>query len=98
MTSAERTLAYTKINGKKGRDINIDPPKNWPHSGAIQLKNVSLWHYQDGPKVLKNLNFKISSMEKIDIAARTGARKSSLIAALMRLAEADGEIFHSLQF
>ena len=92
MTSAERTLAYTKINAEKGRDINKDPPENWPHSGAIQFKNVSLWHYEDGPKVLKSLNFNISSMEKIGIAGRTGAGKSSLIAALMRLAETDGEI------
>ena len=92
MTSAERTLVYTRIKAEKGRDVNENPPKNWPHAGAIQFNNVSLWHYKNGPKVLKNLNFDINGSEKIGIAGRTGAGKSSLVAALLQMAETDGEI------
>ena len=92
MTSAERTLAYTKIKAEKGRDVNEEPPKNWPHAGAIQFKDVSLWHYEKGPKVLKNLTFDIKASEKIGIVGRTGAGKSSLVAALFQTAVTDGEI------
>lgn len=92
MTSAERTLAYTKLNAEKGRDAKNKPPSGWPRTGTIQFKNVSLSHYEGGPNILRNLSFDIKSTEKIGIAGRTGAGKSSLVAALMQMAETDGEI------
>ena len=92
MTSAERTLAYTKIKSEKGREVHEKTPKNWPYSGAIQFEDVSLWHYEQGSKVLTNLTFDINGSEKIGIAGRTGAGKSSLVAALAQIAVTDGEI------
>lgn len=92
MTSAERILAYTEIVAEKGREIEEQPPKEWPESGNIHFKNVSLRHYKEGPKVLKNLSFEINKYEKIGIVGRTGAGKSSLVAALMRIAETEGSI------
>ena len=86
MTSAERTLAYSKTQSKaeKGRDAKNKPPSGWPRTGTIQFnKNVSLSHYESGPNVLRNLSFDIKSTEKIGIAGRTGAGKSSLVAVLM---------------
>lgn len=93
MTSAERTLAYTKIEPEKGQDISSRPPKGWPNHGRIHFRDVSLRHYKDGPKALRNLTFEINASEKIGIAGRTGAGKSSVVAALIRLSESDGEIF-----
>ena len=92
MTSAERALAYTRIEPERGQDVSKPPPKNWPRAGEIEFRDVSLSHYTGGPNVLKNISFKINSSEKIGIAGRTGAGKSSLVAALMSLAETGGEI------
>ena len=92
MTSAERALEYTRIQPESGQNSPKTPPENWPNMGQIVAKDVSLWHYNGGPLVLKNITFKINVSEKIGIVGRTGAGKSSLIAALMRLAETRGEI------
>ena len=92
MTSAERVLEYTRIQPESGQNSPQNPPENWPNMGEIVAKDVSLWHYHTGPLALKNITFKINASEKIGIAGRTGAGKSSLIAALMRLAETRGEI------
>ncbi|KAH0544122.1 hypothetical protein KQX54_000764 [Cotesia glomerata] len=44
------------------------------------------------PPVLKNLNFTIEPREKIRTVGRTGVEKSSLISALFRLADIEGNI------
>ena len=92
MTSAERVLNYTRIQPESGQNLPKSPPENWPNTGEIVAKDVSLWHYHGGSLALKNITFKINAAEKIGIAGRTGAGKSSLIAALMRLTETRGEI------
>ena len=92
MTSAERVLAYTRIKPERGQDEPKTPPENWPHAGVIEFKDVSLSHSSNGPNALKNISFKITQSEKIGIAGRTGAGKSSVAAALMRLAKTQGEI------
>ena len=91
--SAERALAYTRIPPERGHDLSDSVPESWPNAGGIEFRDVSLWHYTGGPKVLKNISFKINPSEKIGITGRTGAGKSSLVAALMRLAETGGNIF-----
>ena len=40
MTSAERALAYTRIQSEQ--DFPETPPENWPNAGEIEMKNVSL--------------------------------------------------------
>lgn len=92
MTSAERILAYTEIVPERGREIKEMPPKEWPETGVIRFDHVSLRHYKDGPTVLKDLSFEINPSEKIGIVGRTGAGKSSLVAALMRIGETEGNI------
>lgn len=41
------------------------PPKEWPQKGQIIFKNFYLRYSQDSPHVLKDLNIKIESMEKV---------------------------------
>ena len=92
MTSTERVLEYTRIQPEVRQIFRKTPPKNWPNIGKIEMNNVSLWHYNGGPLVLKDITFRINAKEKIGVVGRTGAGKSSLLAALMRLAETRGEI------
>lgn len=55
------------------------------------MRDVCL-NYDEDKIVLNELNFTIEEKEKIGIVGRTGAGKSSIIAALFRLYEPDGDI------
>ena len=93
MTSVERVVTYTELTPETGYGTETKPPKDWPNKGRIAIKDMSLVYYPGGPKILKNLNFQIMPGEKIGIAGRTGAGKSSLVSALFRMPEPRGEIF-----
>ena len=92
MTSVERVMTYTKLDREPGYEEERTPPKDWPRRGSIVLRDVSLTYYPGGPQVLKNINLSIKGGAKIGVAGRTGAGKSSFVAALMRMPDADGEI------
>ena len=93
MTSVERVVTYTELAPEMGYGIETDAPDDWPSKGQITVKDMSLVYYPGGPKILKNLNFTVEPGEKIGIAGRTGAGKSSLVSALFRMPEPSGEIF-----
>ncbi|CAB4055245.1 ABCC4 [Lepeophtheirus salmonis] len=93
MTSVERVTEYADLPSEKSltSDKKIDP--SWPNKGVIKFHNVKLkYDDQGGPYILKGLTFTINSFEKIGIIGRTGAGKSSMIAAIFRLVEPEGEI------
>ena len=92
MTSVERVMAYTKLESEPGYKVERLPPEHWPHEGNITFQDVSLTYYPGGPQVLKKMNLSIEGGAKIGVAGRTGAGKSSLVTAIMRMPEADGEI------
>lgn len=67
------------------------PLPDWPDQGMIEFKNVFLQYHNDcRGHALDDVNLKIYGGEKIGIVGRTGAGKSSLLAALFRLVELDG--------
>jgi len=66
--------------------------KEWPKSGQIIFKDVSLQYNSNESPVLKNLNFEIKGGEKVGIVGRTGAGKSSIIATLFRMTQPTGLI------
>ncbi|XP_023714338.1 probable multidrug resistance-associated protein lethal(2)03659 isoform X2 [Cryptotermes secundus] len=88
MTSLERVLEYTSLESEPPLESPSDkkPHRNWPNSGNIVFDEVVLAYSKDGPPVLKCVSFTVMSSEKVGIVGRTGAGKSSLIAALFRLA------------
>ncbi|XP_012274748.1 probable multidrug resistance-associated protein lethal(2)03659 [Orussus abietinus] len=94
MTSVERVLEYTNVESEPPLESTPEkkPPKDWPQSGKMEFKEVFLRYSPTEPPVLKNLNFVIQPREKIGIVGRTGAGKSSLISALFRLADIEGQV------
>jgi ABC-type multidrug transport system fused ATPase/permease subunit len=56
-----------------------------PSAGEVRLEHVSLRYRQGGPLVLDDVSLHIRPRAKVAIVGRTGAGKSSLIAALLRL-------------
>ena len=90
VTSLERNLDYTNLSQEAPAVI---PGKrlvsDWPHRGEIQLVGVSLRYRPDLPLVLNNISLTIGGGQKVGIVGRTGAGKSSLISALLRLVELD---------
>ncbi|XP_014296337.1 probable multidrug resistance-associated protein lethal(2)03659 [Microplitis demolitor] len=94
MTSVERVLEYTNIESEPALESLPEkkPKDDWPSRGKVEFKRVYLAYSPLEPPVLRNLNFTIEPREKIGIVGRTGAGKSSLIAALFRLAEIEGNI------
>jgi len=111
MTSVERVAEYGEI---KTEDESENDSKHkldkehlveisngdWPTDGIVEFKNVCLRYGEEGEYVLQNVNFKTGKEEKIGIVGRTGAGKSSLIAALYRLTDPEGDILidgHSIK-
>ena len=92
MTSVERVFTYTKLECEHGYMIKRRPPENWPNKRNIIFKEVSLRYYPGGPQVLKNIKLNIKGVAKIGVAGRTGAGKSSFVAALMPIPELCGEV------
>jgi len=68
------------------------PPKNWPSQGAIEIKDLSLRYRPGLPNVLHGISLSIRGGEKIGIVGRTGAGKSSVTLALLRIVEYAGSI------
>ncbi|XP_015272616.1 PREDICTED: multidrug resistance-associated protein 4 [Gekko japonicus] len=93
MISVERVLEYTELEKEAPWESDKHPPPQWPTEGVIAFENVSFTYSLDGPLVLRHLSALIKSKEKVGIVGRTGAGKSSLIAALFRLAEPQGRIW-----
>ncbi|KAL9955983.1 hypothetical protein ACROYT_G037394 [Oculina patagonica] len=92
MTSVERVMAITQLESEPGYKTVKTRPEHWPTNGEIQFTGVSLRYYPEGPRALNNLNWNVTGQSKIGIVGRTGAGKSSIIAAILRMPEAEGKI------
>ena len=85
---------YTKafVSSKRVKEIlSIKPEmteldtscKLQEHSISVEFKNV-FFEYENGKKILNNINFKIKSNEKIGIIGLTGSGKSTLLQLINR--------------
>ncbi|KAJ2287874.1 ABC transporter C member 13, partial [Coemansia sp. RSA 355] len=63
------------------------PSKHWPSNGQIEFHNYSMQYNPTSSMVLCNMSFAVGCQEKIGIVGRTGAGKSSLVQAIMRMVE-----------
>lgn len=65
-----------------------DPPPGWPRpGGSLEFRAVVLRYAPDLDPALRGLSLTVGPLERLGIAGRTGAGKSSIIAALFRLVE-----------
>ncbi|XP_070656492.1 ATP-binding cassette sub-family C member 4-like [Bos indicus] len=93
MISVERVIEYIELEQEAPWELEFRPPPDWPNNGMIALSNVNFKYSSDGPLVLKDLTTDIKPGEKVGIVGRTGAGKSSFIAALFRLSEPEGRVW-----
>uniref|UniRef100_A0A4W2EE42 Multidrug resistance-associated protein 4 n=1 Tax=Bos indicus x Bos taurus TaxID=30522 RepID=A0A4W2EE42_BOBOX len=92
MMSAERVIEYTELEKEEPWELDFRPPAYWPDNGMIAFNNVNFKYSPDGPLVLKDLTVSTKPKEKVCIVGKTGAGKSSLIAALFRFSDFQGTI------
>lgn len=92
MVSVERVKKYTELPSEPGYDRKTQPPTNWPNQGAVGIQRVSLKYLEGGAYVLSDINLEVKPCERIGIAGRTGAGKSSLVAALLRMPDPEGRV------
>ena len=65
MNSVERVQEYCLIE-KEPQD-DYCPAENWPSSGVIDVKDLSIRYAQDLPDVLKRVSFRCEGGEKVAI-------------------------------
>lgn len=69
-------------------------PKNWPRSGEIEFRDVTIKYSDDGPDILKNINLKFAAGERVAVIGRTGSGKSTLVLSLLRFTNiVSGQVF-----
>ncbi|XP_040064399.3 ABC transporter C family member 12-like [Ixodes scapularis] len=91
----ERCIEYTELPpesqvepGKKEYDFSINSTNaaEWPLEGKVEFVSYFA-SYKPGvlPDVLKGITFTVHPAEKVGVVGRTGAGKSSLVLALLRV-------------
>lgn len=88
LNAVERVGTYVDLPSEAPSIVEkYRPPKGWPSAGLIKFEDVFLRYRPDLPPVLHGLSFVVSPSEKVGIAGRTGAGKSSMVNALFRIVE-----------
>ena len=66
MTSVERILEYTEIEPEaEFKKDQSRPPNDWPSTGNLQFKDMSLAYSKEAGNVIKNVNLIIKDGEKV---------------------------------
>jgi ABC-type multidrug transport system fused ATPase/permease subunit len=90
-TSIERIFEYCDLPQEAAAVLPADSDlsKNWPPSGAIEFRDVSMRYRPELDPALRGLTFSIAASQKLGIVGRTGSGKSSIIVSMLRLTEVD---------
>jgi len=89
-TSVARICQYGKLEQEASMESPADsqPPEGWPNKGRMVFDKVDFSYESVGDKlVLRDLDLTVDPGVKVGIVGRTGAGKTSIIAALLRLQE-----------
>lgn len=93
MVGFERIRTYTDSemyqiiapSTEKDGDVAEKIPSDWPSRGKIEFRNVDITFYPNLNPSICNICLRIDPGERIGVVGRTGAGKSSLFSALLRL-------------
>jgi ABC-type multidrug transport system fused ATPase/permease subunit len=77
--------AHDAPTGQTTKEISLVELTPWPSKGTLQVQSLTVTYRPDLPPVLENLSFEIAGGSKVGVVGRTGAGKSSLLLALLRL-------------
>merc|ERR1719296_8175 len=84
----ERVVEYsTELPAEAASIIEPRPHATWPDRGLLEVDTLKLRYKPELDLVLKGISFTASPGEHLGIVGRTGAGKSSLLLALLRIAE-----------
>lgn len=84
--SIERIMEYSNLEEEPPAIIEDSrPSKDWPQQGKIEIEKYSMAYRVGLPNVLHRITVTIRPEERVGICGRTGAGKSSLLAALLRM-------------
>ncbi len=87
MNSVERLRHYGVGLEEEAPLHTVDVRESWPEKGEIIFNEVDLRYRQNLPLILHGLSMHIKGGERVGIVGRTGAGKSSIMNALLRLVE-----------
>ncbi|KAH8410367.1 hypothetical protein KR215_000850, partial [Drosophila sulfurigaster] len=94
LVAVERLDQYLQLEPEQNADGSADPPFGWPTQGVLSFKQVQLSYREHLAPALRGISFETEAFERIGIVGRTGAGKSSLLAALLRVAPiSQGDIY-----
>ncbi|KAJ3109314.1 hypothetical protein HDU97_007808 [Phlyctochytrium planicorne] len=73
--------------GEEKVKVGVEVDKEWPRKGDVEFLDVEMRYRPELPLVLNRIRFSIKHGQKCGIVGRTGAGKSSILVALLRLVE-----------
>ncbi len=83
MDATGSVIGYTELETEEqgGNEVAED----WPTNGKVEVKELQVGYSPDLPLVLRDVSCTVEACQKLGIVGRTGAGKSSLTLALLRL-------------
>lgn len=82
--AVERIDNYCKLKPEVNASGSQDPPFGWPIHGVVKFDGATMKYRDYLHPSLNEMTFQTSPCERIGIVGRTGAGKSSILAALLR--------------
>ena len=95
IVSVERVKEFSELQSEAPLLVpDRQPPASWPSRGMIYINRLELRYREGLDTVLKGITLHIDGGEKVGVAGRTGAGKSTLVLALMRIVEPCGGVIY----